>query len=256
MSIATSNYGRQSIQVCKENTPPKSKNCGRLPGIYTYDVVQYSDKEYAVITIKHKKNDVRFVIDNCYSTEILNKSWHLSSGKYIATHYTLPDGKSKEVYLHNFIKETCMNESDDTVVVHINNNMLDNRSENLRIVKSSEYFPIRHNRKRTALPPECGFSAEDIPKYLTFMKANGEHGARFAIEIPQLHLFMKLPSSKKVPLKDKFEEAKQKLNELYVLYPQINPNGNDALILELNTSFEKIIELAFTSISHPPQQVG
>ena len=87
------------------------------------------------------------------------------------------------------------------------------------------------------------------------MKANGEHGARFAIEIPQLHLFMKLPSSKKVPLHDKFEEAKQKLNELYVLYPQINPNGNDALILELNTSFEKIIELAVTSTTHPPRQV-
>ena len=135
-----------------------------------------------------------------------------------------------------------MNEADDTVVVHINNNMLDNRSENLRIVKSSEHFPLRHNRKRRALPPDCGFSADDIPKYLTFMKANGEHGPRFSIEIPQLHLFMKLQSSKKVPLQDKFEEAKQKLNELYVTYPQINPNANDALILELNTSFERIVE--------------
>lgn len=242
-SIATSTYGMQSIQNSEEYTPPKSKNCGRLPGIYTYDIVQYSHKEYAVITIKHKRNDVRFVIDSCYSTEVLKKSWHLSSGKYIATHYTLPDGKSKEVYLHNFIKETCLKEDDDKVVVHINNNMLDNRSENLRIIPSSEYFPLRHNRTRTILlPPDCGFSADEIPKYLTFMKANGEHGARFAIEIPQLHLFMKLPSSKKVPLQDKFEEAKQKLNELYITYPHINPNKDDAVKLELNTSFEHIVQ--------------
>ena len=48
-----------------------------------------------------------------------------------------------------------------------------------------------------------------------------------------------------------YEEAKQKLNELYVTYPQINPNINDALILELNTSFERILERTFTSISRP-----
>jgi len=224
---------------------------GRPPGLYTYHIVTYLEKEYAVITITHKKNEVRFVIDNCNLTDVLTKGWHLSSGKYIATHYTLPDGKIKEVYLHNFIKDNCMNATGDTpnttnttdkVVIHINNNMLDNRLENLRLVDASEYISSRNNRKRIiTLPPDCGFTVDDIPKYLSFMKASGEHGHRFAIEIPQLNLYMKLSSSKKISLQEKFEEAKQKLVEIYKIYPDVNPNRNDAIILELNTSLDHIL---------------
>jgi hypothetical protein len=223
----------------------RNKHGGRLPGLYTYEIVTYGEKDYSLITIQHKKNEVRFVIDNSNLTQVLTKSWHLSSGKYIATHYSLPDGTSKELYLHNFIKENCMNDSSDSVVVHINNNMLDNRIENFRIVKSSEYFPSRNNRKRTiTLPADCGFTADDIPKYVCFMKSSGEHGDRFAIEIPQLNLFTKMSSSKKIPLKEKFEEVKQKLNEIYELYPQINPQIDHDLKVKLNNSFQSIVQSA------------
>jgi hypothetical protein len=154
----------------------------------------------------------------------------------------LPDGRIKEVCLHNFIKDKCMTNAGDKVVVHINNNFLDDRVENLRLIELSDYFPSRNNRKRTiTLPPDIGFLVEDIPKYVSFMKASGEHGDRFAIEIPQLHLFMKLSSSKKISLKDKFEEVKQRLNEIYVSYPEVNPCADDALKSALNASFEYII---------------
>lgn len=218
------------------------KRGGRLPGLYTYDIVGYNGKEYAVVTIQHKKNEVRFVIDKSNVTQVLTRSWHLSSGKYIATHDTLPDGKGKEVYLHNFIKDNCMKNAHDKVIIHINNNMLDNRLENLRVMESSQYFPSRNNRKRTiTLPPDCGFTVDEIPKYICFMKASGEHGDRFAIEIPQLNIFVKLLSSKKVSLKDKFEEAKKALDEIYKNYPDINPHMHDALKMELNTSFDCIL---------------
>jgi Holliday junction resolvase len=218
-----------------------TKHGGRLPGLYRCDIVKYKEKEYAVITIKHKK-ELRFVIDNCNLTKVLTKSWHLSAGKYIATNYTSPDGKSKEVRLHNFIKDNCMNESYDKVVVHINNNMLDNRMENLRVMEAHEYVPLRNNRKRTiTLPPDCGFEVTDIPKYVSFMKASGEHGDRFAIEIPQLNLFLKLQSSKKILLKEKFDEAIQKLQEIYKSYPHVNPQMNSELKLELNASLEHIL---------------
>lgn len=218
---------------------------GRLPGLYTYRIVNHEGKEYVVITILHKKNEVQFVIDHCNLTMVLTNSWHLSSGKYIATHCILPDGKSKELYLHNFIKDKCMNEADDKIAVHLNNNMLDNRLENLLFIKQSEYFPLRNNRKRAiTLPVDCGFTADDIPKYVTFMKASGEHGDRFAIEIPQLNLFLKMSSSKKVLLKQKFEETKKKLNEIYETYPHIDPNINDTLKMELNRSFEYIVQSA------------
>lgn len=219
------------------------KQGGRLPGLYTCDNVEYKGKEYVVITIQHKMNEVKFVVDSCNLKQVLTRSWHLSSGKYIATHYTLPDGKIKEVCLHNFIKDTCMN-GQDKVILHINNNMLDNRIENLRLLDTSEYFPSRNNRKRRiTLPSDCGFSVDDIPKYLSYMKASGEHGDRFAIEIPQINLFLKLQSSKKIPLKEKFEEAKEKLNEIYKNYPNINPHLDNDLKAELNTSFESIISL-------------
>lgn len=219
------------------------KQGGRLPGLYTCDLIKYKEKEYAIMTIQHKKNEVRFVIDNSNVKQVLTKSWHLSSGKYIATHYLLADGKSKEIYLHNFIKDNCMTDAEDKVMVHINNNMFDNRLENLRLIDASEYVPLRNNRKRRiTLPDDCGFSVNDIPKYLSFMKATGEHGDRFAIEIPQLNLFLKLSSSKKISLKEKFEEAKEKLNEIYKNYPNLNPYMNEELKLSLNTSFNDILE--------------
>lgn len=223
------------------STGPKNR-VGRLPGGYMYDCVTYKEKEYAVITIQHKHNSVQFVIDNCNLTQVMTKPWHLSSGKYIATHYTLPTGKTKEVHLHNFIKEHCMNEPADKVVVHINHNMLDNRVENLRVMEASEYVPVRNTQKRTiTLPPDSGFVIDDKPKYLSFIKANGEHGDRFVIEIPRLALCVKLSSSKKIPLKDKFEEAKKMLDEIYKTYPDINPNIDNALKAGLNESLESIL---------------
>ena len=232
-----------AVEPYTSTTYTSMKQGGRLPGLYTYDSVQYGGKEYAVITIQHKKSEVRFVVDICNLATVLTKSWHLSSGKYIASHYTSPDGKPKEIYLHTFIKEKCMNAPPEKIIVHINGNMLDNRLENLRLMDASDYFPSRKNRKRTVtLPPDCGFTVDDLPKYISYMKATGEHGDRFAIEIPHIQLFLKLPSSKKVLLKDKFEEAKEKLRELYVTYPHINPHLNDALKSELNASLEYILQ--------------
>jgi hypothetical protein len=218
------------------------KHGGRLPGIYKYDLVEHNGKSYAVISIQHKTSDIKFIIDQCNLTSVLNKPWHLSSGKYIATNYLLKDGTSKELYLHNFIKETCMNEFNRSVI-HINNNMLDNRSENLRLVEPSEHIYQKVGRKRTVvLPPNCGFTVEDIPKYICFTKASGEHGDRFTIEIPKLNICRKLTCSKKVPIEDKFKEAKKILDEIYVSYPEINPNTDESLRKELNESFEEILK--------------
>ena len=227
-----------------ENT----KRRGRLPGIYIHRIARYNDTLYAVITIQHKKKDIQFIIDNCNLNIILSKPWHLSSGKYIATHYTLPNGKIKEIYLHNFIKDNFINDSQDKIVIHINNNMLDNRLENLRTIESTAYFPLRNNHKRRiTLPPHSGFTADDIPKYISFMKASGDHSDRFSIEIPQLNIFLKLSSSKKLTLKEKFEEAKKKLNEIYITYPIIDPTIDDMLKMDLNTSLAYILKNSIES---------
>jgi hypothetical protein len=217
------------------------KHGGRLPGIYKYDIIDHNGKSYAVISIQHKKNDIKFVIDQCNLSVVLNRPWHLSSGKYIATNYTIENGTNKEVYLHNFIKENCMNEFNKSII-HINNNMFDNRCENLRLINTDEYVSQKTSRKRTlTLPANCKFTADDIPKYISFTKASGEHGDRFVIEIPKLNISRKLSSSKKISIEDKFEEAKKILNEIYISYPEINPATDDKLRVELNKSFDAIL---------------
>lgn len=234
--LASSNINEVAVSTIKHG--------GRLPGIYTYNLVEHNGKSYAVISIQHKTNEVKFIIDQCNLTRVLNRPWHLSSGKYIATNYQLKDGTHKELYLHNFIKENCMNESDKSII-HINNNMLDNRSENLRLVESTEYIFQKGGRKRTiTLPDNCGFTVEDIPKYVSFTKASGEHGDRFVIEIPKLNISRKLTCSKKISIEDKFKEAKRLLEEIYVSYPELRPNADELLRVELNKSFQDILSIA------------
>lgn len=238
--VSTFNCGLTSTEI-NEIGISTVKQGGRLPGIYKYDLVNHNGKSYAVISIQHKSNEVQFVIDQCNLTSVLNRPWHLSSGKYIATNY-IKDGINKELYLHNFIKETCMNEFNKTIV-HINNNMLDNRSENLRLVDATEYINQKGGRKRTVvLPDNCGFTVDDIPKYVSFTKASGEHGDRFVIEIPKLNISRKLTCSKKVPIEDKFKEVKKLLDEIYVAYPDLNPGADDAMKKQLNESFQEIVK--------------
>lgn len=220
-----------------------SKKSGRLPGLYTCDIIQYKNENFAIITIQHKKNDIKFVVDYSLLECVMHKVWHLSSGKYIATNFHQADGSIKEVYLHNYLKYGTL-ENDKTHIIHINHNPLDNRLENLRAVDPAQYHQSKSKRKRTiVLPVDCGFLSDDIPTYISYMKANGEHGDRFAIEIPRLNIFKKLSSSKKIPLKDKLEEAKNLLTEIYNENPDINPNKEAFLIQSLTNSFNAILSL-------------
>lgn len=242
ISYVSTFKGAETLADINEVGISTIKHGGRLPGIYKYDIIEYNGKSYAVISIQHKKSDIKFIIDHCNLSMVLNRPWHLSSGKYIATNYTLEDGTNKELYLHNFIKENYMNEFHKSII-HINNNMLDNRSENLRLVNTDEYISQKTSRKRTlTLPDNCGFTVDDIPKYVSFTKASGEHGDRFVIEIPKLNISRKLTCSKKISIEDKFKEVKKLLDEIYIAYPDLNPGADDALKTELNKSFDEIVK--------------
>jgi len=211
-----------------------------------YNVVKHNEKMYAIITIQHKKQDIDFVIDYENLSKIVNKHWHLSSGKYIATTYILENGTSKELYLHNFLKGKNVKETgiEKEYVIHINNNLLDNRIENLRVVDSTQYHCRKSKKERNiTLPSDCGFTPNEIPKYISYCKPNGEHGDRFTIEIPRLNIFKKLTSSKKIQLIHKLEEAKKVLNELYEEYPEIDPNRENDLKNALLDSFNTIVSL-------------
>lgn len=229
-----------SFSTTTTNMSTNSKQGGRLPGLSTYDIICYNNMSYVVFTIQHKKEDIQFVIDSNQLTKVLEKSWHLSSGRYIATHIVSENGTIKEVYLHNFLKENEI--QGDLRVIHISGNSLDNRFENLRVVKSDEFVVSTNKRKRSVqMPADCGFQPDDIPTHINYTRASGEHGDRFVIEIPKLNIYKKLSSSKKIPLKDKLEEAKKLLFDIYKDYPEIDPNKDDNLKQYLMQSFSDIL---------------
>ena len=216
---------------------------GRHPGKCTYSTVDYNGL-YIIVTIQYKNKDIKFIIDHDNLAKIRDKSWHLSSGKYIATNIVLEDGSIKELYLHNFLMDKVQ-PADDAAkeyVIHINNNMMDNRIKNLRIVDSIVYYHGKSKRKRTVvLPADCGFKSDDIPKYVSYVKADGSHGDRFVIEIPRLNLFQKLSCSKKITLQSKLDEAIQVLNAIYKEHPEVNPNADSELKNQLQNEFNAIL---------------
>ena len=69
------------------------------------------------------------------------------------------------------------------------------------------------------------------------------HGDRFAVEFKTENICMKTTSSKKISLVSKLEDAKKILNELYLVYPTLNPTYYETQINELNKSFSEILRI-------------
>jgi len=222
------------------------RNSGRKPGMINYKCVIYNNKEYIVGLIQHNENDVEFVLDGEDFPKVENRPWHLSSGKYIASTFYLDGGIKLELYLHNLIMNriTFDGKGQKESVDHINRNGLDNRKENLRIISQAQQIINQGKKKRNViLPEDCPIKPDEIPKHIWYVRANGLHGDRFAIEFKTEDICWKTTSSKKVTLIEKLSEAKVKLQELYLKYPYLNPNYENEKCKELNESFNNILKL-------------
>jgi hypothetical protein len=219
------------------------RNSGRKPGIIDYNFVKYNDKEYIIGTIQHNGDDVKFIFDKEDFPKIEKRPWHLSSGKYIGSTFYLDGGVKLELYLHNLImdKITFDGKGAKETVDHINRNGLDNRKENLRIITQSQQNINQSKKIRTViLPEECNIKPNEIPKHIWYVRANGLHGDRFAIEFKTEGICWKTTSSKKVDILQKLQDAKEKLKEFYIKFPHLNPEYEMDRCKELNESFTKI----------------
>ena len=96
------------------------------------------------------------------------------------------------------------------------------------------------------LPSDSGIDSSEIPRHIWYIKAHGAHGDRFAIEFKTEGFTWKTTSSKKVSLRDKLNEAKDMLNDLYIQFPHLNPFRQEKLDKEkeLQRSFDEIIALS------------
>ena len=220
---------------------------GREAGLIDYRDICHNTKEYTVGTLRYNGEDIQFIIDKEDYVLIKDRPWHLASGKYISSG-VIHNNKKKELYLHNLIMKRLEHPGKGATetVDHINRNGLDNRKENLRIISQSEQNLNQSKKKRSViLPTDCPIKSDDIPKHIWYVRANGNHGDRFAIEFKTDNFVWKSTSSKSVTIQEKLKQAKEKLDDYYILYPYLNPNNIDVLKErnELQKSFEEIISI-------------
>jgi hypothetical protein len=224
------------------------KPIGRPSYIIKYTNVTYCNKDYTVGKVPFKDEIINFVFDKEDFDKVDGYSWHKSSNNYISQGVII-DGKKKELYLHNLVLNILdfPGKGSKESVDHINRIGFDNRKENLRIITQSEQNLNQSKRsRRVELPEDSGLTSDDIPKHIWYVKANGNHGDRFAIEFKTENITWKTTSSKNILLKDKLQAAKDKLQEYYIQYPYLNPNneGINNKIKELSDSYNEIIKLA------------
>jgi len=223
----------------------ESKKVGRPVTEIIYKEVTYENKNYIVA----KKADFIFIFDKDDFEKIKQMSWYKISSGYIASSVII-DGKQRQLLLHRFVMNLLdfPGRGATESVDHINRNPLDNRKENLRIVSQSEQNINQKKKVRNIvqLPENCGIVPNDIPRHIWYIKPNGSHGDRFAIEFKSENLTWKSSSSKKLTLEEKLNQAKEKLEKLYIHYPYLNPTTNDNVKHAeiLSKSFQDIMELS------------
>lgn len=220
---------------------------GRKNNDVEYTIINYNNNTYVIASILYKFNLINFVIDYDDYDKVKQYSWHISSGKYPGTAY-IDNGKRKELYLHNLImnKLTFEGKGQIETVDHINRNPLDNRKKNLKIVSQSEQnLNQKAKSRKITFPENYPIKPEDIPKHIWYVKENGSHGERFAIEFKTEKIVWKGTASKKIKIEDKLKEAKDKLQELYLSFPYLDPNNQNIIKEkeELQKEYEEIINL-------------
>ena len=199
--------------------------------------------QVAIGTILFKGIGVDFAIDLADLSGVEQYRWHYSSN-YIATSITVtvdcsgvPVQKKRELYLHNLLMKPRPHEA----VQHVSKNGLDNRRANLRLVDAGVLNNQTKKKRNVELPPLCGLKSDQIPKHIWYVQANGYHRDRFAIEFKTEGILWKSTSSKDVSLQDKLDQAKERLKDLYEIYPHLDPTREEEEARALEASFQALL---------------
>jgi len=231
-----------------ETVYPTVQKAGRPGNPIVYSHVTYNGMNYTVVTIQHNGQYIKAIIDRDDFPKIKDSNWHSTSNSYLS-HTHRVDGKQKALYLHNVVMGRLdhIGKGSAETVDHINRNGLDNRKENLRLVTQTEQnLNQKRKGRKVELPEDSGLAAEDLPKHIWYIKPNGHHGERFGIDLKTEGIQWKTTSAKSMSLQDKLDAAKEKLAELYALYPHLNPENDETTFMMegLAHSYQEIIRLS------------
>ena len=120
-----------TYKTLEEAIKIKDKNMSKISSELNQDIIheiKRNDKNECIIELFNKKKEKveETIVDEDIYYDLLNYKWVINNQGYIRN--------NKLIFLHRFI----MNYNGDNYVDHINNNPLDNRKENLRIVTPAQ----------------------------------------------------------------------------------------------------------------------
>ena len=191
----------------------------------SYYMIHIKDDIYTKISI----NDIEKVL----LFKNIRPIWYLQSNGYIAT--TIHHNKKQTNYsLHQLILD--VHEVDLTsferTVDHINQDKLDNRTENLRLVNMSVQNSNRDkvSRRVDAIELPEGIKQEDIPKHIVYRKEildkeTGKFREYFYIcNHPTFTQHWSSSKSNQITIKEKLKQAKLKIQEINGLISKFQYN--------------------------------
>jgi hypothetical protein len=182
-----------------------------IEGEKNYIIMHIKDNIYTKFS---KKDELKVLLLN-------NKRpiWYLHENGYIGTTIRI-NSETYFYYLHQLIMDQHTKDNTDykNTVDHINQDKLDNRRENLRIVNMSEQNKNKGKQERridakTDLPIDIKI----LPKYVEYRKEiynkeNNSHREFFIVSHPKLDKSWETTKSNKISIQDKFKHATSQLD--------------------------------------------
>lgn len=217
----------QGYTVLKEGEPYKVTE-GKFAGQYRNMYWKVSDSNNETYYCIHIKDDIytkvsKRDIDKVLSYEDSRPSWYIGANGYVASTIR-SNGNTKYIYLHQLIMDVHNDDltSLERTVDHINQDKLDNRRTNLRLVDMSVQNSNRGKaeRRSDACDLPDNITQKDLPKHVVYRKEYMDKEKTkyreffYICNHPKLDKTWETSKSSNVTIQDKLKQAKLKLQLL------------------------------------------